>query len=325
MVSYYNLHDTPNNRSSHEIPVPTLGGMSFFVALIFSLFSINFFDSDGISFYLIISLIMIFLIGLKDDLSIASPKSRLIVELIAIGIILFHKDFTTINVAGFLGLYELSVFYTNILSVLVFITIINAINLIDGVNGLAATIGIISFSVFAHIFLRVELYFYFYLCITLIASLLAFLRYNFSPTKNIFMGDTGSLIIGFMISFFSLKFLSIDTVSFSSFKFIPENKMIIIGAIVSIPLFDLFRVFIVRLLNGKSPFVADRNHVHHILLDSGLPHYKVTLMLGFVNYAVIVIMMYLSSYFGSALMLLLLAIMFISYTIGLHYLKKSIS
>ena len=129
--------------------------------------------------------------------------------------------------------------------------------------------------------------------------LMAYLYYNFSTTKKIFMGDTGSLLIGFCIGFLSLKFLSIDVSLYSHFSFKPENELFVLGAILSIPLFDMFRVIGVRLLQGKSPFYPDRNHSHHVLIDFGMSHFKATMLLGFINYMFVILIIKLACYLNS--------------------------
>ena len=122
------------------------------------------------------------------------------------------------------------------------------------------------------------------------------------------MGDTGSLIIGFCIGFLSLKFLSLDASLLSEFSFIPENKFFVIAALFYIPLFDTLRVIGVRLLNKKSPFSPDRNHIHHILIDSGLSHIKVSLFLGFLSLVLTILFISFSFYLNSFLMIIVLIV-----------------
>jgi UDP-N-acetylmuramyl pentapeptide phosphotransferase/UDP-N-acetylglucosamine-1-phosphate transferase len=138
------------------------------------------------------------------------------------------------------------------------------------------------------------------------------------------MGDTGSLIIGFCIGFLTLKFLSMDASLFSEFSFRPENKLIVIATILFIPLFDTVRVIGVRLLNKKSPFYPDRSHIHHILIDSGLSHYKASMFLGNLNLGLVVLFIILSSYFNSFQMITFLIITFVFMLILFYKLNKNI-
>ncbi len=290
-----NLHDHPGERSSHSTSVPTMAGVSFFITLIMTVFFIQNFDADKIGMTLIASVTLIFMVGLKDDLVVSTPRAKLGMETIAVLFLLFSSNMQVLTLNGFLGIYEIPISISYPAVILLLLTIINAYNLIDGIDGLASIIAIVIFSIFALIFYATTNYFYFLICLSCIGILLAYLNYNFSHTKKIFMGDTGSLIIGFCIGFCALKFLAMDISNFSRFTFKPENELIVLGGILFIPIFDMFRVIGVRLLNGKSPLYPDQNHIHHILVDSGLPHYKVALILGAANYIIVVLLIFLSS------------------------------
>jgi UDP-N-acetylmuramyl pentapeptide phosphotransferase/UDP-N-acetylglucosamine-1-phosphate transferase len=138
------------------------------------------------------------------------------------------------------------------------------------------------------------------------------------------MGDTGSLIIGFCIGFMSLKFLSLDAdvLLFNSFR--TENGLVIIGAIFFIPLFDTLRVIGIRLIHRKSPFYPDNNHIHHILINSGLSHFKASLFLSFINLALAVLFIFLSTMFSSFVMIIFFSVAFAVLLIIFHQLKKNL-
>ena len=225
-----------------------------------------------------------------------------------------------------MGIHEVPSIVLDVFHVIIALTIINAYNLIDGVDGLASTLGISIFSMFALIFLTMGLNYYFLICVSLICillafTLLAFMRYNFSHEKKIFMGDTGSLVIGFCIAILALKFLTIDTSLFKRFTFAPQNKLLIVAAILAVPLFDMMRVIGVRLLKKQSPFTADRNHIHHILSDLGLEHYKIAILLGLLNYTLAIILIFFASIFNSFQMMFILPIIFILLLGIFHKLK----
>jgi UDP-N-acetylmuramyl pentapeptide phosphotransferase/UDP-N-acetylglucosamine-1-phosphate transferase len=303
IVEQRKLNDQPDQRSSHIVSTPSMAGVSFFLTLIFALILLNRWDFDNIGINLIGALTIIFSLGLKDDLIVSTPKAKIGGELLAIFFILFCNCMEVTSLDGFLGIQSIPFAVSSALSILMILTIINAYNLIDGIDGLASTVGIVIFSIYGFIFLYTELYFYFLICISLIASLLAYLRYNLSSSKKIFMGDTGSLIIGFCIGFLSLKFLSMEASLLNSLSFNLENRLFVIAAIMYIPLFDTFRVFSVRLINKKSPFSPDNNHIHHILIDSGLSHFKSSLFLGFLNLGLAILFIFLSFYLNSFQML----------------------
>ena len=308
IIEKRNLTDNPDHRSSHNISTPTMGGISFFLTLVLAINLIKTWDVDGVGINLIAALTIIFALGLKDDLIMSTPKAKIGGEILAILCILFCNCMQITSLEGFLGIYEIPSVVSYALTTLMILTIINSYNLIDGIDGLASTVGIVIFSVFGFIFFITGLHFYFILCLCLIGILLGYLRYNLSNTKKIFMGDTGSLIIGFSIGFLSLRFLSMDASLLTQLSFIPENKFFVIAALFYIPLFDTFRVIGVRLLSKKSAFSPDRNHIHHILIDSGLSHIQASLFLGFLSLALSILFISLSLILNSFQLIIVLII-----------------
>ena len=324
IVRSRNLIDRPDQRSSHITSTPTMAGVSFFFTLIFMLILLKEWDVNAIGINLIAALGLVFIIGLKDDLVVSTPRAKIGGEILAVCFILFCNCLQVESFNGFLGIQEIPRLVSYVLIVLMMLTIINSYNLIDGIDGLASTIGLVIFSVYGFIFYTLNQTFYFLLCLCLIGILLAYLRYNFSKTKKIFMGDTGSLIIGFCIGFMSLKFLSLDVSLLEAHKFNSENSLVVIGAIFFVPLFDTFRVIGIRLINKKSPFYPDNNHIHHILIDSGLSHFSTSLFLGCLNLALAVVFIMLSNLFDS---FSLFGLYIVSFTVLLavfHQLKKNI-
>jgi len=307
-----NLHDHPDERSSHKTATPTMAGVSFFITLIMTAFFIQNFDYDHIGMNLIAAVTLIFMVGLKDDLVVTAPKTKLGMEILAILFLLFSSKMQVLTLHGFLGIYEIPIAISYPAVILLLLTIINAFNLIDGIDGLASIIAIIIFSIFSLIFFATRNYYYFLICLSLIGTLLAYLNYNFSHTRKIFMGDTGSLIVGFCIGFCALKYLAMDVTNFHRFTFKPENELIVLAGILFIPLFDMFRVIGVRLLNSKSPLYPDRNHMHHVLVDTGLAHYKVALLLGGANYLIVVLFLFFSSRCNYIQMLGILLVTFVA-------------
>ena len=324
IVTSRNLVDRPDQRSSHKTSIPTMAGVSFFFTLIFMLILLKDWDANSVGINLIASLALMFAIGLKDDLVVSTPRAKIGGEILAICLILFCNCLQVGSFNGFLGVQDIPRFISYGIIVLIMLTIINSYNMIDGIDGLASTIGLVIFSVYGFIFYTLNQTFYFLLCLCLIGILLAYLRYNFSKTKKIFMGDTGSLIIGFCIGLMSLKFLSIDPTLVDNQLFKPENSVVVVGAIFFIPLFDTLRVIGIRLLNKKSPFYPDNNHIHHILIDSGLSHFKASLFLGIINLLLATFFLLLSTLFNSFEMI---GFFIVSFTLLLgvfHQLKKNI-
>lgn len=200
------------------------------------------------------------------------------------------------------------------------VTIINAYNLIDGIDGLAAMVGIVILIIYATIFYMTNDYFYFLLSLTLNGCLIAFLKFNLAPidsNKKIFMGDTGSLIVGFIISVLTLKFLALSPDSAKqNLPFLIENIPLIAISILIVPLFDTARVFTIRLASKRSPFSADRNHTHHILIDYfKMSHRKASLIIGGFNLIFVYLFIILgsSSYNSWLITILVITVILLGY------------
>lgn len=284
LVEYKKLMDSPVKRSSHLKTTPTLGGVAFFIALILSLFFLKDWSLTNDNIYLIPGLSILFITGLKDDLLVISPTSKLLAQLISISFILSNETYVIQSLNGFLDIQEIPLFFYYTIGCIVMLVIINAFNLIDGVDGLASIVGIVILTAYSLIFYYSNENFYVLLCLTLIGCLIAFLRFNLSSDKKIFMGDTGSLIVGFIISVLTLKFLSLPVESFNDFPFQSKNSPLIAISILFVPLFDTARVFGIRLINRKSPFLPDKNHIHHVLLDYfKISHCQISFIIGGFN------------------------------------------
>jgi UDP-N-acetylmuramyl pentapeptide phosphotransferase/UDP-N-acetylglucosamine-1-phosphate transferase len=229
--------------------------------------------------YFVAACIVIFFLGLKDDILVLSAAKKFIGQLIAAGIIIKFGGVQISNMHGFLGLGEISHFASIIFTLFTIIVIINSFNLIDGVDGLAGTLGLLTTFIFGVYFFYIGQLMYAVFAFSLAGSLIAFLIYNFSPAK-IFMGDTGSLLIGLINSILVVRFINIAGHS----TVLPLESAPAIGfSILFVPLFDTLRVFGLRILNRRSPFSPDRTHVHHFLLDLGFSHRSVTLICTAVN------------------------------------------
>lgn len=268
------LYDEPDNkRKFHKRPIPSLGGLGMFIGFILSiLLTINFSSGAPEFQYYIAAFTLIFFLGIKDDIIIISPIKKFIGQLLAAGIIVYKANLLITSLDGFLGIYEMNATFSYIFSVFSIVVIINAFNLIDGVDGLAGGIGLLSTLVFGVYFLLNGNFPYAILAITFAGSLAAFLYYNLNPAK-IFMGDTGSLMIGLLNSILVIKFIETG----STYTAYPVSAAPAIGfGILLLPLMDTLRVFAVRLMNGRSPFSPDRNHIHHLLLNRGFNHKSVT-------------------------------------------------
>ena len=272
------LYDEPNEkRKSHKNSIPTLGGIAIFGgSFIAATLFVNFENIPTFT-YALPAFILLFFTGVKDDIIPLTPRKKLLAQILASVIVVVKCDVRLTHLYGFFGLDEISYTFSVLLSVFSLLVIINSFNLIDGINGLAGGIGLIVSIIFAVLFYQLEEYDYMILALALAGSLVAFLRYNLAINAKIFMGDTGSLLIGLFLAIFSLQFIEINRLKGTLFEvtFAP----IFTFTILIIPLFDTLRVFIMRISRGTSPFKGDRNHLHHYLLDLGFAHWQASLLL----------------------------------------------
>jgi UDP-N-acetylmuramyl pentapeptide phosphotransferase/UDP-N-acetylglucosamine-1-phosphate transferase len=267
------LYDVPDDRKVHAAPIPSLGGLGIFAGLSFCMMVfIPFGQSEEFQYFMAAALVIFFL-GLKDDILVITWMKKLLGQFIAAFLIMYKGGIQIQSMHGFLGIYELSQASSVVFTMLTIIVIINSFNLIDGVDGLAASLGCVSVVSFGVYFLLAGQFPYAMLAFIMAGSLLAFLIFNHSPAK-IFMGDTGSLLLGMVNAILVIRFIGSagDPASGQ-----PLNASPAIGfAVLLVPLFDTLRVFSLRILSRRSPFSPDRNHVHHVLLDLGLSHSHVT-------------------------------------------------
>lgn len=276
-----NLMDEPGERRSHAVRTPSLGGIAIFGGVIFSIVLWTPFNVFGDLQYILCAFIIIFLIGAKDDILPMAPWKKLAGEIFSASILVFKSNVKLTSLYGIFGVFELSEWVSIPLSIFTILVIINAFNLIDGINGLSGSISTLIclllggwFYLTGHIELAI-------VATATAGSTIAFLKYNFTPAR-IFMGDTGSLLLGLVCSILVLKFVEVHkdlADSQYAFKAVPAMAI----GILILPLFDTFRVFITRMFRGRSPMTPDRSHIHHLLIDVGLSHMQATGLLVFVN------------------------------------------
>lgn len=265
-------------RSSHDEVTPTLGGIAIFASTLISYFIWDN-PTEGHDTHLTVSaIIILFFLGIKDDILILSPQKKLIIQIAASLLLITLGNIRITNLYGLFGIQEIPYLLSISFTTFIFISIINSLNLLDGIDGLAGTVGLFATLSFGLLFYQLGYFAHATLATALGGSLVGFLRYNWSKKNKIFMGDTGALIIGFLLSFFSIKFVMIND-SFNYNPALGHDAPIITILILLLPLFDTLRMFTIRILNGKSPFVGDRNHMHHLLIDSGLSHIQSTFIL----------------------------------------------
>lgn len=274
------LYDEPDERKSHKARIPTLGGIGFFSGFVMASAVCVPALVDSPFQYMVAAFLVIFMVGMKDDIVGLSPLKKLIGQLMASFAVIYLGNLQINSMYGLMGMYALPPHFSLLLTYFTFLVIINAFNLIDGVDGLAGSIGMLVAGVLATYFLYTGELLYAVMGFALAGGLAAFLIYNISPAR-IFMGDTGSLLVGLVNAILIVKF--IEVAGNPSGKLPVESVPAVAIAILILPLFDTLRVFSIRMMHGRSPFSADRNHIHHYILALGLNHKQTTLICVTVN------------------------------------------
>lgn len=277
------LFDLPDKRKKHSEPIPRLGGISFTpVILLVSLFCLfirfifQFWDEE-LFFYripetilLVCGLLVIYLLGAKDDLVGVSFKKKFVIQFIA-SLCIVGSGVYINNLYGLLGFHEIPGFIGVVLSIGLIMFTTNAINLIDGADGLASGISAVALLIYGIMFSIYGMWTYAGIAFITLGLLAPFFYYNFAhPTRKIFMGDTGSLTLGFLLAFMILRISKYPP----AVEIVPGGLILLVLSALFIPLFDAFKVMVVRIAKGKGPFSPDRNHIHHKLIDLGFSKKK---------------------------------------------------
>ncbi|WP_421775348.1 glycosyltransferase family 4 protein [Gracilimonas sp.] len=278
-VAYHSdFYDKPDNdRKLHDRYVPTLGGVAIFLAF-FVGFSISGFAEHMQGYpYFSAAMILLFFTGLKDDIVDLSAKTKLVMELVVAGLLIFGCGMYIDNFYGVFGIYEIPYWASVVLTTFTMIVVVNSYNLIDGIDGLAAGTGMIASFFFGLGFYVAGELALATISFILLVSLAAYLKYNFNPAE-IFMGDTGSLVVGFLLAVLAINFVGLNDVPAYTDVFGATSPILPV-AILALPLFDTFTVFYKRIRRGKSPFNPGRDHVHHSILSAGFGHKSTSILL----------------------------------------------
>ena len=269
-----------DSRSSHVNEVPNIGGLGIISGIYFVTLLLSYFTLDYIAFKFVIGLfiplIVLVFVGFKDDMVGLSAISKLFAEISTAAAFIFLTDLRLDNFYGLFGIYEIDYLFSISLSIFVFVITINSYNLIDGIDGLAGGYGtMVAFFILILCWLNNNAIGT-VLCSTIIGSLICFIKFNVNKGRDkIFMGDTGSLVIGFLISVIVMLCLCSKNSFSSEFRNLP----VLILSILSLPYIDTLRVMIIRSLNGKRVLEADKNHIHHEMILCGYSHVKSTVLI----------------------------------------------
>ncbi|UXP33752.1 undecaprenyl/decaprenyl-phosphate alpha-N-acetylglucosaminyl 1-phosphate transferase [Reichenbachiella agarivorans] len=301
--------DEPDHRKHHGINTPRLGGLGVFAGF---MTGVAIFGQMTLGVQqLLAGCLIIFFVGVKDDINGVSVFKKFFVQVLAAGIVLFYADIRITSFQGLFGVYDLEIGISYAFTFLVILCVTNALNLIDGINGLAGSIVVLISLTFGGYFFMYGEENYAFVAFALAGGMVGFLRYNIGNAK-VFMGDTGALVSGFIISILAIRFIEI--------RMIESAPSLAIG-ILFIPIFDTLRVFIIRVYNGHSPFMPDRNHIHHYMGYLGLSHTQTVVFLVVLNLVVILLLRHFSA-LGNTVLLVCLGVFAVIFSIGLELIVK---
>lgn len=289
-ISFKNkMFDEPSeDRKIHKGVVPNSGGIAIFIGFLFSCLILIPFDLLPQANILMAAAMLVFIMGLKDDIDDLKPFKKFIAQFIAAIMVSVFADLRITDLYGVMGIHELSYEVSITFTVFFFVGIVNAYNLIDGIDGLAGGLGVLLSLFYTFLFYQVGQMGYAYLSISLTGALIGFLCFNVTPSK-IFMGDSGSLLLGFIVAVLSIKVMDADLANDLMLGSLPiRSSAGLITAVLVIPVFDTLRVFTLRIWRGVSPFTADSNHLHHRLLSLGLNHIQAATILILMNLSLII-------------------------------------
>lgn len=313
------LYDRPDDRKNHRNRVSALGGVGIFGGMIFSFL----FFTSGIPYQelnsILCALIVLFVTGVKDDLYPMVPFKKLLGQLIAAIIISVHGGVRIKSIYGMFGVFEIPYVASVVVTIFVFLFLINAFNFIDGINGLTAGTGVIISLTYSWWFWIMEEPLFLILSLCISGALLAFLIYNFQG--KIFMGDSGSMVIGFLATVLTVYFIKVSE-DYTPNIFFNISAVTYSIAVLIIPIFDTIRIVFIRIfIHGTSPFQADRNHIHHMLIDIGLKHHHAAIVLFSFNLSMIGLAWYLNGKILPKIQLIIFFVLILIF-VGIIYLIK---
>ncbi len=291
-----NLVDKPSVRTSHAGSVPNLGGLSIFVGFIASAFIFVSPENFSKLQYILFGSFFMVAIGFYDDMLTISPRKKLINEFAIVATLVFFGDVRLTDLHGFFGIHEIHYLISLPLTILIMVGIINCMNLIDGIDGLASGVNFVISLFFGLYFYAIGDEPFYILCFALCGALIPFFIFNVWGVRfKLFMGDTGALLLGFLISVMAIEFNQANIIPRDDVFYLPYSPAITIGVLM-LPLFDTARVFAIRIFNKKSPFRPDKNHLHHKLLELGFAHKSASAVLILLTVVFIVVAVLMRNY-----------------------------
>ena len=305
------MYDPIVSRSSHKEKATRSGGMALFFTFCVCYGLGKGVYSMSIDLYALIAFIFIALTGMADDFFSIKYREKFFLQLFA-AIVLLQSGIYIDSFHGIFGLYEIPLLASYLITVFVFIVIVNAFNLIDGIDGLAALLSVKFFVLIGGI-ITVSSAEMNLVVPSIVGAITGFLYFNFNPSKKVFLGDTGALLLGSVIAFFIFYILDNDSYIITD-SLISRPLLVIL--LIIYPLTDTLRASLIRMYKGQSPFLADRVHLHHRLIDKGMSHWGASTIILIMSTSVVILGFVLSSFFSLTICCLLI----LAYLIGLYYL-----
>lgn len=290
-----NLVDIPGRRKIHKKITPSMGGIAIFIGFVVSAFIWMEISHWKDMRFILIALFMVFFIGVRDDLVPLRPFMKLLGQILASIVLISLFDLRLKSFYGLLGVYDIPLIFSYAITLFTIIVVTNSFNLIDGLDGLAGTIASIALICFGVSFYLVGDILFSVLSFAMVGAVIAFLFFNWDPSE-VFMGDTGALVIGMMLAICAIHFIDVQ-------YNLPEDNTYKFNAAVSgaasfiiIPLADTLRIFILRIVRKQSPFTPDKSHIHHNIMRLGFSHGQSSLILGLVQLSIVTVVVLVRSF-----------------------------
>ena len=321
----YGIVDNPSARKLQRVPVPVMGGTAVFIGFLAAIMVGLFFLPNDRVIKLMALLTMIYAIGVWDDIKDVSAEFRFLLELLVVWLMILLLGVEVNDFYGFLGIYELPDAVSVPFSLIAGVGIINAINMIDGVDGYCSSYGMMACAVFALIFWKAESLPMLSLTLITIGALLPFFFHNvFGKTSKMFLGDGGSMVLGMLLSYFTFNTLTAGHFCDLAFEGTGLNLAALCLAVLAIPVFDTLKVMVFRILKGQSPFHPDKSHLHHLYIEMNFSHMSTSAIIVFHNVAIVGLL--LISWLlgaGPTLQVLIVVVAALVYTWGFYFFMES--
>ena len=284
----YGIVDNPSARKLQRVPVPVMGGTAVFIGFLAAVVVSLFFLPTDRVLRLTALLTVMYAIGLWDDVKDVSAEFRFLLELLIVWMMILLLGVEVNDFHGFLGIHELPDAVSVPFSLIAGVGIINAINMIDGVDGYCSSYGMMACAVFAVIFWKAGAFPMLALALITIGALLPFFFHNvFGKTSKMFLGDGGSMVLGMLLSFFTFNTLTAGRPSDLAFEDTGLNLAALCLAVLAIPVFDTLKVMVFRIARGQSPFHPDKSHLHHLYIEMIFSHMSTSAIIVFHNVAIV--------------------------------------